>query len=201
MSQWFHLMVVALSMPLVFAGCDGPDVPNPPGLNSGPASNTLYNPVWSPGGDDDADAADAVRTLCQRILACMGDDGPVTAPSLDLDLCAEDLELLSLLLPDPGAFASCVDRLSCQDLMDFESVMASALLCSQVDRAASRCAGPATLEVCTTGGACRLASCAVVCAVTQEGSTGGFCEMNDKGPYCGCRHDPGPAPTDWDASQ
>ena len=44
-------------------------------------------------------------------------------------------------------------------------------------------------------------SCAVVCAVTQEGSTGGFCEMNDKGPYCGCRHDPDPAPTGWDASQ
>lgn len=160
------LMLAVVGLALL--GCDEPAHPDLPPLQSGPASNTLYNPEWSRSG-----AADTVAAFCEKYASCLKLGADALAD------CEAGAAKLSLLLPDPDSFLGCIEEISCDKL---KSQSEAVLGCLKLDLRSLSCKA-GMFHYCNTDGQCVDVSCSDFCAAT-EGSTTGTC--GNLGVSCTC---------------
>jgi hypothetical protein len=160
-------LVLAL-MALTLAGCDEPAHPDLPPLQSGPASNTLYNPEWS-----DSDTADIATAFCEKYASCLKLGAAALAD------CKARAPKLSALIPDLASFLACFEKISCDKL---ESLNSAVLGCLDLEARSVSCKADA-LHYCNTEGKCIDVSCSDFCAAVEGSSTGTCSKL---GIFCTC---------------
>ena len=166
---------------LAASACDGADVKNPPPLNSGPASNSLYTPEevdWS--ASEGPDKTQVAQSFCGWARGC----GLITTASQEAQ-CMTLAERSFVMLPDPAAFVQCLTAMPCGQL---ENLMKLIEQCAAIDESSTICQGT-SFHYCSKSGTCKDLECSSFCAAL--GQSGSTCEHD--GDECDC-HSTDPPP-------
>jgi hypothetical protein len=156
---------------LLLVGCEGPDVPSAPPLQSGPASNTLFSP------EQGADATMVAEAVCTKLIECMGGQGLA-------ENCVKEMVRYTSFVIDAASFATCFNSISCEDLDRYSQIDDQLERCLDLDRASLYCEGDA-VHYCNRQGACKEIQCAAFCELVTE-TPGGSCVTRDGTPTCRC---------------
>jgi hypothetical protein len=123
----------------------------------------------------------ATGALCTKLESC----SLVTASQMQQ--CKTQMAGALQIIPDPDAFATCVNGLTCADLQDSSS--SKIVACVDFDRTSYVCSDSSTLYGCTNAGKCGSVSCTQVCSLM--GYTFDHCgasnDANKAANVCWCR--------------
>jgi len=158
---------------LLLVGCEGADVADPPALQSGPASNTLFTP-----GEDGMDAAAVAQAVCNKLIGCVGAE-------LKLTSCVRQIAPYTSFVIDAQGFIACFNGISCGTLLQSQKLGDTITGCLDLDPASAACNG-GSVHYCNRQGACKDVACTDLCKLFDENATGGSCVMEDDGPDCNC---------------
>lgn len=168
-----HRTVHVALAALFLLGCEGADVADPPPLQSGPASNTLFAP-----GEDGMDPTAVAQAVCNKLIGCVGSQ-------LKLASCVRQLVPYTSFVIDAQAFVACFNGTSCAALLQSDGPGDAVAGCLDLDPASAACNGD-SVHYCNRQGACKDVPCADLCRLFGENATSGDCVMEDDGPDCDC---------------
>jgi hypothetical protein len=121
----------------------------------------------------------AAGALCGRAKDCS------LVSSSEMQECKQQIAAGLQIFPDPEAFASCVQALSCSELADPSDD--SITTCTDWNYSTIKCSGESTLGACSNSGKCTTISCPDVCNL-MDGSFA-YCGYDDDRGWdvCWCR--------------
>jgi len=120
--------------------------------------------------------------VCNKAASCSGQ----SVSSSDMQTCKEQIAGALQLFPDPDAFSTCIQGMSCTDLENGDATKIQA--CVDFNTSTIKCESDGTsLHACSNSGKCTSISCADVCPLLK--GTFDHCGYNSSKGWdvCWCR--------------